>query len=328
MTRANFAKTVIFQGLLGPIFLLAAATGSAQEVKRSTGLPATSVAPAKAAVPARAAGAPTRPVDSSDVLGEWLEQNAELFDLYMDESDVPQKPTGNEPFGSVPVTPVRVKVEKKTFTPPPAAIATSDAATQIKAVMDDLKFKGTCDQFATEKGFGPWGRVVIDALKRGHGEALLEGPDDLLEHCPNYKNLGVEERSYVWVNIFAMMAFKESTCRPGARRPGIAAGRWARGILQLHEDKENTYSKSCKRGASRSPGETLRCGIVMLNNQVQETGRLFYKRTYWGVLRPQGDLKKDPKTGRARRVDLTKLTKGSLKELPLCQRSTRAVAKK
>lgn len=313
MTSATFAKTVIFQGLLGSILFLAAATANAQEVKRG-------ISPARGVAPAR-------PAESKDVLGEWLEQNAEQFDLYMDEPKAASKPAGNEPFGSVPITPVRLQVQKKTFTPPPAAIATSDAATQIKAVMDDFKFQGTCDQFATEKGFGTWGRTIIDALKRGHGEALLEGPEDIAAYCPNYKNLGVEERSYVWVNIFAMMAFKESTCRPDARRPGIAAGRWARGILQLHEDNEHIYSKSCRRGASRSPVDTLRCGIVMLNNQVQETGRLFYKRTHWGVLRPQGDLKRDPKTGLARRVDLTRLTKGSLKELPLCQRSTTAVAK-
>ncbi len=309
------------------VIVLCALTGisssvNAQEVRTRSNTPTQRAA---AAPPATAAGAPQQAsrTNSSDSLGAWLEMHGQAFGLFKDEPTDSGKAEGTNP-----PAPVTLKVEPKRFTPPPAAIATSDAAAQIKAVMDDLKFQGSCDKFADEKGFGPWGQAVIDSLKRGNGQALLEGTSDLRRACPNYENLGVEERSYVWVNIFATMAFKESSCDPTAEIPGIKKGRYARGILQLHKDSEHGYAEGCKRGDSRSPIKTLTCGISMLNDQIEKSGRLFYEKTYWGVLRPQGDLLKG-KNGKKRRVVLTRLTIGGLKELPLCQRGTTpAVAKK
>lgn len=285
--------------------------------------------------PRRGAAPPATQTDArehapleDDPLDAWFTINGQAFGLLADEPKT-ESPSQTSNSGQPP-RPVTMKVEPKRFTPPPKAIATSDAAVQIKAVMDDLKFKGVCDKFADEKGFGPWGHAVIDSLKRGNGEALLAGTNDLRRACPNYDNLGVEERSYVWVNVFATMAFKESSCRPAVERPGIKKGRFAKGILQLHKDSEQAYAEGCNRGDSRSAVKSLSCGIAILNKQIEKSDRLFYDDSHWGVLRPKGDLIRDPKTGKKRRVVLTRLIIGGLKELPLCQRGTAAatVAKK
>lgn len=331
MNKKTLTKTVI-PTLAIVIFAILAipSAGNAQEVRSST--PASQRA---AAPPARAAGAPlqatTAPAKTQDALGAWLEMHGQEFGLYKDEpEDEPVTRPGSGPQADFPPEantagspprPVTLRVEPKKFTPPPKAIASADAAGQIKAVMDDLKFQGACDKFADENGFGPWGQAVIQSLKRGNGETLLAGTNDLRRACPNYANLGVEERSYVWVSIFATMAFKESSCDPSAEVPGIRQGRYARGILQLHRDSEQRYANGCRRGDSRNPTKSLSCGISMLNDQLEKSGRLFYERTYWGVLRPQGDLIQSA-SGKKRRVVLTRLTVGALSELPLCQRGT------
>lgn len=221
--------------------------------------------------------------------------------------------------GAAPA-PLSPPVEKKVFTPPPAAVQTTDAAAQIAAVMKDLEFSDRCDQFATESGFGSWGRVIIEELVRGEGDSLLRGTDDLRRACPNYDYLGVREKSYVWVKIIASMTFLESSCNPRAGLESVVNGPNGRaaGLLQLHKNKEHTYGANCAKGASLSPTSTLKCAISMLDRQVEKTQALFSRATYWGVLRPQGDVV-STKRGK-RRVVLAKTVIGGLKELPICQR--------
>lgn len=210
--------------------------------------------------------------------------------------------------------------EKKVFTPPAAAVQTTDAAAQIAAVMKDLDFSNRCDQFATEAGFGAWGRVIIEELVRGEGDSLLRGTDDLRRACPNYDYLGVREKSYVWVKIIASMTFLESSCNPRAGLESVVNGPNGRaaGLLQLHKNKEHEYGPKCPKGASLSPSSTLKCAISMLDRQIEKTEALFSRATYWGVLRPQGDVV-STKRGK-RRVVLAKTVVGGLRELPICQR--------
>lgn len=283
---------------------------------------------------------------SDDPIGEWIEKNGDRFGLYWDEPTAktptakptaPQRgvvaPRGgavimrtaetrtvNPSVDQVGVEAGESKVEKKVFTPPPAAVQTTDAAAQISAVMKDLEFSDRCDQFATPNGFGPWGRVIVEELVRGEGDALLRGSDDLRRACPNYDYLGVREKSYVWVKVIASMTFLESSCNPRAGLERVVKGPNGRaaGLLQLHKDKENQYGANCPKGASTSPTATLKCAISMLDRQLEKTEALFSRATYWGVLRPQGDVVKT-KRGK-RRVVLAKTVIGGLRELPLCRR--------
>lgn len=281
------------------------------------------------AVPPKAAptGAPTSTDNvtdtGTDAIGEWIEENGAAYKLFLDVPPTQPKPLYGAPNlnadSFINSNDSFVEAAKqKLFTPPPEALEADSAAAQIKAVMKDLKFGKRCDRFATEKGFGIWGRTVVEEISTGHAPALIEGTEDLRKACPNYDYLGYKEKSYVWVKVLASMSFLESSCNPAANVPGIKSDRRAVGILQLHGGAEQKYAEDCKRGASRSPQETLRCGIQMLNDQLTRTSALFSRESYWGVLRPQGDLVKTKKG--KRRALLARIVVGSLKELPLCQR--------
>ncbi len=263
------------------------------------------------------------PLDQAgkDAVSEWLENNGSLYNLFLDPKPVVIETPASAPKSVVNPNPketFEAKSRTKPFIPPPEALNSNDAAAQIKAVMNDLKFGKSCDSFATEKGFGAWGRAVIEEISSGKAPALVGGTEDLRRACPNYDYLGFREKSYVWVKVLATMSFLESSCNPNADVPGIKAGRRAVGLLQLHGGSEQNYAEDCRRGASRSPRETLRCGIQMLNDQITRSGALFSRESYWGVLRPQGDLVKTHKG--KRRALLARMVVGSLKELPLCQR--------
>lgn len=284
-----------------------------------------------------------------DPIGDWLEKNGSRFGLYIDgpaKSDVkPGAKTGTNPLvkkivagpedilagkgqGTDPdpiakfATPTdpESSAQKKVFTPPPAALRSNDAAAQIAAVMNDLDFSAKCDKFATENGFGVWGRTIVDELVRGNGNSMLQGTDDLRRACPNYDYLGVREKSYVWVKIIASMSFLESSCDAQAGIHRVVKGPNGRavGLLQLHQNKEGNYAENCNHRDAMNPIKTLTCGISMLDRQIEKTNALFSRASYWGVLRPQGDLVKTKRGNK--RVVLARTVVGGLKELPFCQR--------
>ncbi len=276
-----------------------------------------------------------------DPIGKWLEENAEQFGLLepvmftdrpKSNNSMVYRPNGAKttphsvvfryvgdgtanPKNIIPDIP---KIIKKVFTPPPEALKSEDAAVQISAVMKDLNYAATCSMFASSKGLGSWGQYIVDELVRGKGNSLIEGSNDLREACPNYDHLGVREKSHVWVKIFAAMAHRESSCNPKASRPGEHGQ--AVGLFQLHQGAEQRYSKGCKANDSGSVSGSLRCGIAMIDGQMQQKNQLFHPKTHFGVLRPQGDLVPD-KNGRKQRVFLARLVIGGLKELPFCQRN-------
>ncbi len=236
---------------------------------------------------------------------QWIFENGEFLGLFEEEKKSTEPPTFD------------VNVPEKIFTPPADALKTHDPAAQITAVLDDLRTKNVCSKFANKDGFGVYGKFIIDDLMRGNNARLLEGADDLREACPAYDYLGAQEKANVWVQILAMMAFKESTCNPRASaqaKNGVAAG-----LLALHQGAERKYAPRCTNFDSNSAVGSLRCGLSILDAQIKRTGRLFSTDTHFGVLRPQGDLVKFP-DGRERRVYSQRILVGGLKELPLCRR--------
>lgn len=279
---------------------------------------------------------------ASDPVGDWIERNADRFGLVIEQKKKNLKsplkvppPMPSSPSEDVeqklPRSVVRIKsnepewlarARKKTFTPPPQALNSSDAAAQIAAVMSDLEFSDKCSKFATPSGFGAWGEVIVDELMRGRGAALMEGTDDLRRACPNYDRLGTREKTYVWVKVFASMSFLESSCEPtaGLRTEVQGPNGSLAGLLQLHKDREGRYAGGCRNQDSLNPLKTLRCGISMLDRQIEKTSSLFSKASYWGVLRPQGDVVQTRTRGK-RRVVLAKMIVGGLKELPFCQKN-------
>lgn len=271
---------------------------------------------------------------------DWIEKNADRLGLTVEPRDKKKtKPKPMVPIESDPIktfiidkimpidsAPLDAKTsrgapvekstaqvfERKKFETPVEALESDDAAVQISAVMKDLKYGEKCTGFASPAGFGAWGEFIIDQITEGKANTILRGTDDLRKFCPNYDNLEVKEKSYVWVKVFAAMAFRESTCQPTARGRG-PNGR-AQGLLQLHYRHEDIAASGCQKFDSLSPLKSLRCGISIVEKQIQKSGRLFSKGTHFGVLRPQGDLIN------GRRVYFWRLIAGGLKELPFCQR--------
>lgn len=178
------------------------------------------------------------------------------------------------------------------------------SAEQISAVSDKMNWGDACDQFTSDDEFGKWGNMIMKELKSNATPSLMEGSDDLKKLCPGYKSLNLENRQNVWVLIINAMAFYESSCNKNVTAKG-PNGKLI-GLLQLHNGKEDVYAPNCKKGDGKTPAGTFRCGLSMLNSQLERGEDLFSRKSYWDVLRPQARSKKAAKIQRA------------IKSFPLC----------
>ncbi|AHZ86612.1 hypothetical protein AB1A81_06425 [Bdellovibrio bacteriovorus] len=165
----------------------------------------------------------------------------------------------------------------------------------------DRKVAEVCSNFATDSGYGPLGRHVMNILNEREYPNLFDGTPDLVSLCPAFPQLGPEEKKVVFVAIMNVMALGESTCGAGphtARGPnGTAVG-----LLQLHRGKEGSYESDhrhghgpeigCKNGDGEKPESSLKCGLHLLDMQFAGKGELFSRSSHWEVLRPQGRKQK------------------------------------
>ncbi len=122
---------------------------------------------------------------------------------------------------------------------------------------------------------------------------LLEG-GDVKRYCRKYPVLSINQKAFVWVLVLTTMAHFESSCseKASARGPNGTAY----GYFQLHKGKEDQYlrnSTACVKNASTNPAQSSRCTLGMLEKQMERSNRvLFYNKSYWEVLRPNGPADK------------------------------------
>lgn len=139
---------------------------------------------------------------------------------------------------------------------------------------------------------GEQGAYAYNQIVRHSSEyRSLLADSALNEQCPNYGNLQVSQRAQVIVLLLTAMAHFESSCRVSAANTNAPNGT-ARGLFQLHEGREDAYdgrSDSCSRNASLDAEESIDCALGMLNLQFAKSGLLFDPKSYWDVLRPQGE---------------------------------------
>lgn len=123
--------------------------------------------------------------------------------------------------------------------------------------------------------------------------ALLEG-GTLKKHCRKYPTMDNNQRALVWVLVLTTMAHFESSCSDKAKAKGPNG--IAYGYFQLHKGKENMYvqdKKSCLKNSSGNAVLASRCTLDMLDRQMEKSsGELFYSKSYWEVLRPEGPADK------------------------------------
>ncbi len=123
---------------------------------------------------------------------------------------------------------------------------------------------------------------------------MVEG-GSVQKDCNRYSDMQIEEKSLVWVVIMTMVAHFESSCRIGAEREGPNGT--AAGYYQLHRDKESMYDGKdldlCKNGASRKAANSNTCALGIMEYQFEkQDNKLFSSKSYWDVLRPNGEAKK------------------------------------
>lgn len=163
------------------------------------------------------------------------------------------------------------------------------AAKQFAELAERMKYASSCEnKFANQKGLGPLGRTVKEALTKGLGKELLGHNNTFAGACPGYREMTVEQRKNLWVFVMMAMAHYESSCKENVvnRGPfGVASG-----LLQLHDDNEDRYVSqdpdlSCGKGASKNARQSLQCGLTMLGNSVAKGSPVFDDASHWQVLR-------------------------------------------
>lgn len=164
--------------------------------------------------------------------------------------------------------------------------------TQSKHVVSGLEVASACSIFIDANArLGEQGAYAINELVQHQSDyASLLSNDSLDEQCPNFPNLEVVEKAKVITLVLTAMAHFESRCQETVPNYSAPNG-VARGLFQLHEGHEESYdggADACVHNASMDADESIRCALGMLNLQFRRSGILFDPRSYWDVLRPNG----------------------------------------
>lgn len=156
----------------------------------------------------------------------------------------------------------------------------------IVTINSKFNFSDSCHSFAQSSKFGKWGSYIIEEMRANDFDELYRGTSDIVKVCPAFPQMEDGEKEALWVLIINAMSNFESSCDPGEK--GYGPNGSLIGLLQLHRGKENKYSHGCQKLDGKSPRDTFRCGLSMLNDQIQRDGLLFSPNSYWDVLRPAG----------------------------------------
>jgi len=190
----------------------------------------------------------------------------------------------------------------------------STAATQISNVMDQMGMANSCDSFVAEDNIEKWGDEVLSSMSPSATPNLYKGAADLKVQCPNFDNLTMKEKEYVWLLVLTSMANAESTCRTGGSNRNAPHG-IAVGLFQFH-DWGPKNDPQCPRSSMRNAGASIDCALEMLDDQILRSNRLFSNGSYWGVLRTKGDYIKRQKKYVYPYLKIAK----AIHRLPMCKK--------
>jgi hypothetical protein len=144
---------------------------------------------------------------------------------------------------------------------------------------------------------------------------LLEGSSDITELCPNYAKLDARNRAAFWAHFISSVAYYESGWKPTTRFHELTMGTdhvtgqpvYSEGLLQLsYQDVRpypfcNEFDWSTDRRLSPTdprktifhPLKNLRCGLLIMNRQVERRNRILLESgVYWAVLKVGGRYSK------------------------------------
>lgn len=151
-----------------------------------------------------------------------------------------------------------------------------------------------------------WSRYLVKILMEDWN-SLLKGSSDIKDFCPNYYNLGSQDRANVWAQLIVAMTRFESGYNPTARmrETGMGTdpvtGRQVRseGLLQLSYQDELGYrfcdfdwskdkhlSSTDPKKTILNPYKNLYCGVGIMSRQIARKGAIKVSSgAYWSVIK-------------------------------------------
>lgn len=165
--------------------------------------------------------------------------------------------------------------------------------------LNGIEVDERCSKFMDAKMvLGPQGQYIkSEIVKNPKKYPFLIESTEMKNLCPQYSTMNVNDRAFVWTLVLTAMAHLESNCnsKVTAKGPnGTAAG-----FYQLHWGKEDYYdgeNSTCFKNSGKDPQGSSRCALSMLDNQMKNfEGKLFVKKSYWDVLRPNGAASRSSK---------------------------------
>lgn len=161
-----------------------------------------------------------------------------------------------------------------------------------------------------------WSLFVAKFVRKS-APRLLQGPSDITDLCPNYQRLNERNRAAFWAHFISAVAFYESGWKPTMRfheknlgtDPITQLPVYSEGLLQLSYQDVRPYPfcnefdwardrRLSPNDASKTifhPYKNLRCGLLIMNRQVERRDRiLLEKGVYWSVLKIGGRNSKIP----------------------------------
>jgi hypothetical protein len=138
-----------------------------------------------------------------------------------------------------------------------------------------------------------WTSYAASAVER-YAPNLLQSDflprEEIKKLCPRFFDSPLSERKAFWALFIASIAYPESAYNPRARYmepPPLS--KWSEGLLQLSTDDYVGHGNLCNfmKNPERilNPFENIRCGVVILKNQIAVRKTLWPATYYyWSVL--------------------------------------------
>lgn len=161
--------------------------------------------------------------------------------------------------------------------PPSARSASENYQTQSR--LPEFPLRGACadyihkiDRKGQYKGEPPgrYGKNGLAVLRElGNDPVFMNAGDYVKDACPSFSLLSEEQRRDFWVWTFGILAYPESTCKPGARNedPANEDAVAAAGLYQMEENSET------RRGREKTLGRPGVC--TAYNDGVTSTTNIY-----------------------------------------------------
>lgn len=169
-----------------------------------------------------------------------------------------------------------------------------------------------------------WTKIVLQEIERQY--PVLNTVTDMDLFCPNYNNIGMEQRIWAWGELFSGLALYESNWNPHSQYTEHQLGTdqvtgnpvQSEGLLQLSYT-DTRWAKWCRfdweydKGINdfnkitiMNPKNNLECGIGIMASQVRRTQKIVLeKNPYWSTLRHKGQRNKINEIGKMVRTRIT-----------------------